>query len=116
MSEPQSPYIEAVARITSICRQNIKKFMSDGLAVFEAVRKKDGETVYLLGFAENLDEKKGVTKATEISIVAEFVTNEDIPKLYSVTDYWIPSHGDAGPGEEEVNPLPNNVYQFRKKK
>jgi len=114
MNEPQEPYIEAVGRITSICRQSVKKFMPDGLAVFEAVRKKDGQTVYLLGFAENMDEKKGVTKATEISIIAEFVPNEDIPKLYSVTDFWIPSREDAEP--VEVKPLPNNVYQFRKKK
>jgi hypothetical protein len=114
MNEPQSPYIEAVSRITEICRQPIKKFMPDGLAVFEAVRKSDGQTVYLLGFAENMDEKKGVTKETEISVIAEFVPNEEIPKLYSVTDFWIPSQGDAGP--EEVKPLPNNVYQFRKKK
>lgn len=114
MSEPQSPYIEAIERITEICRQPIKKFIPDALAVFEAVRKKDGETVYLLGLAEKMDEKKGVTKETEISIIAEFVPNEEIPKLYSVTDFWIPSLGDAGP--EETKPLPNNVYPFRKKK
>jgi len=114
MNEPQSPYIEAIERITEISRQSNKKFMPDGLAVFEAVRKTDGSTVYLLGYAEKMDEKKGVTKETVISIVAEFVSNGDIPKLYNVTDFWIPSLGDAGP--EEVKPMPNNLYQFKKKK
>jgi hypothetical protein len=110
-SEPTSEdmiYANMVLKIFSICKEDK---VDRKLVVFEVERKDTGFKAYVLGHISDLNDKGEVTEYSKFFMLAEFLPDRPTEEIYEVKNYFIPAIVKSPP----PIPLPDNVFQFRKK-
>jgi len=99
--------LEIINRIRLVVqdKESRKKFV-----VLHAKKKSTGESVFLLGLADKLNEGGACDSGTEMAMIAEFLPDKSIEELYDLQNWWFAEE------MKPTEPLPNNVIPFRRKK
>ena len=105
-------YANMALKIFSICKEDK---VDKKLVIFEVERKDTGYKAYVLGHVSDLNDKGEPTEYSKFHMFAEFLPDMPTQELYEVKSYFIPAMIKAS-DKPAPEPLPNNVYQFRKKR